>query len=148
MALAPACSMSFAYSGRRAVERGDDGQRDGLLHEADLFQVLVGAEAEFGGLREVGERFRVPMVEELHVVHHALLLARDLLFEQRVHRDGGRPGVLEPLDEVEVVHHGRRARHHRVRQGQSQIGRRQIHCGSPSPGAAGWRRAGWSCGSG
>ena len=51
----------------------------------------------------------------------------DVLLEEGRQHDRGGASVFESQHHVEVVGQGRRARHERVREGESEISRCQIH---------------------
>jgi hypothetical protein len=113
--------------GRDAVERRDDGHRDGLADAADLLEVRVGPEAVLARLGEerarLGERVRV----RLEVVEEALVRGRDLLLEDRVHHDRGGARVLEALDHVEVIHERRGARHEGMCEREAEVVGAEVH---------------------
>ena len=110
-----------------AVERADDGHGHGLLHLAQVLEVLVRAEVERLGAREVGEGLGEGLAVGLGVDEGRHLLPVDLLLEDRVHGDGGGARVLELADGVEVVHEGRGPRHQGVGQLEAEVGRAEVH---------------------
>lgn len=55
------------------------------------------------------------------------LVVGDLLLEERVHDDGGGPGVFENADVLELVNQGGRSRYDGVFQWQAEIGGGEVH---------------------
>ena len=110
-----------------AVERADHRDVHRLLDAGDLVQVAVRPEAVVLHFREIGdglgERFR----RVLGVGEFRDLVVGDLLLKKRVHDDGGGPGVFEAAHVVELVNERRGSGHHRVFQGQAEVGGGEVH---------------------
>jgi hypothetical protein len=126
-------------AGRRAVERGDDGDADRLLDALDLFEVAVRTEREFVRRRQISRGLGERVFMGVHVLHLRARLQGDLLLEERVHDDGRRTRILEAAHAVHAVNQGLRPGQQRVLQTQAEVIRGEVH-GQAGSVAAGTRR--------
>src|SRR5262249_56287894 len=80
-------------AGGDAVERGEDGHVNSVLHPPEMLQVLVGPERSFG-IRRVARRLGERLGVAFGVEESGHLLARDRLFVERRQDERGGARVL------------------------------------------------------
>ncbi len=110
-----------------AVERADHRDVHRCLDAGDLLEVAVRSERVVLHAREIGSGFGKRLGGVLGVGELGDLVVGDLLFEERVHDDGGGAGVFETADVVELVNQRRCAGHDRVFERQAEVGGGEVH---------------------
>jgi len=112
-----------------SVQAGNHRHVETLPGPANEFEILVRPMFGIGQFRKVAETLRPALIVHAGQMLVPGRLRLDLLLEKRRQDHGGGPGILEPLQRIELSRQRRRGCHQRILELKSHVARRQIHRG-------------------